>query len=57
MAPEQESKAAGSSCGCGRTIERQAPPLSKQVSGWGGEAIRTEISDHCPDEEHLSQKC
>jgi hypothetical protein len=29
------SKAAGSSSGHGRTIEREAPPLSKQVSGWG----------------------
>jgi hypothetical protein len=29
------SKAAGSSSGRGRTIEREAPPLSKQVSGWG----------------------
>jgi hypothetical protein len=28
------SKAAGSSSGHGRTIEREAPPLSKQVSGW-----------------------
>jgi hypothetical protein len=33
MAPN--SKAAGSSSGRGRTIEREAPPLSKQVSGWG----------------------
>jgi hypothetical protein len=31
-------KAAGSSSGRGRTIQQQAPPLSKQVSGWGGEA-------------------
>jgi hypothetical protein len=29
------SKAARSSSGRGRTIEREAPPLSKQVSGWG----------------------
>jgi hypothetical protein len=28
------SKAAGSSSGHGRTIEQEAPPLSKQVSGW-----------------------
>jgi hypothetical protein len=40
----RNSKAAGSSSGRGRTMERQAPPgckqwnLSKQVSGWGGEA-------------------
>jgi hypothetical protein len=26
---------AGSSSGHGRTIEQKAPPLSKQVSGWG----------------------
>ena len=32
MAPN--SKAAGSSSGHGRTIEREAPPLSKLVSGW-----------------------
>jgi hypothetical protein len=31
----RNSKAAGSSSGRGRTIEREAPPLSKQVSGWG----------------------
>jgi hypothetical protein len=31
---------AGSSSGHGRKIEREAPPLSKQVSGWGrGEYI------------------
>jgi hypothetical protein len=29
------SKAAGSSSRHGRTIEQEAPPLSKQVSGWG----------------------
>jgi hypothetical protein len=29
------SKATGSSSGYGITIEREAPPLSKQVSGWG----------------------
>jgi hypothetical protein len=29
------SKAAGSSSGRGRTNEQEAPPLSKQVSGWG----------------------
>jgi hypothetical protein len=29
------SKAACSSSGRGRMIEREAPPLSKQVSGWG----------------------
>ena len=29
------SKAAGSSSGRGRKIEWEAPPLSKQVSGWG----------------------
>jgi hypothetical protein len=29
------SKAAGFSSGHGRTIEQEAPPLSKQVSGWG----------------------
>jgi hypothetical protein len=29
------SKAAGSSSGRGRMIEGEAPPLSKQVSGWG----------------------
>jgi hypothetical protein len=29
------SKEAGSSSGHGRTIEWEAPPLSKQVSGWG----------------------
>jgi hypothetical protein len=28
------SKAAGSSSGRGRTNEQEAPPLSKQVSGW-----------------------
>jgi hypothetical protein len=40
MAPN--SKAAGSSSGHGRTIEREAPPLSKQVSGWGRETkVRT----------------
>jgi hypothetical protein len=33
MAPN--SKAAGSSSGHGRRIEREAPPLNKQVSGWG----------------------
>jgi hypothetical protein len=33
MAPN--SKAARSSSGHDRTIEREAPPLSKQVSGWG----------------------
>jgi hypothetical protein len=32
MAPN--SKGAGSSSGHGRTIEREAPPLSKLVSGW-----------------------
>jgi hypothetical protein len=26
---------AGSSSGRGRTNEQEAPPLSKQVSGWG----------------------
>jgi hypothetical protein len=26
---------AWSSSGCGRTNEQEAPPLSKQVSGWG----------------------
>jgi hypothetical protein len=31
----QNSKAAGSSSGRGRTNEQEAPPLSKQVSGWG----------------------
>jgi hypothetical protein len=30
-----DSKAARSSSGRGRMIEREAPPLSKQVSGWG----------------------
>jgi hypothetical protein len=30
-----DSKAAGSSSRCGRKIEQEAPPLSKQVSGWG----------------------
>jgi hypothetical protein len=29
------SKAAGNSSGHGRKIEQEAPPLSKQVSGWG----------------------
>jgi hypothetical protein len=29
------SKAAQSSSGRGRTNEQEAPPLSKQVSGWG----------------------
>jgi hypothetical protein len=29
------SKVAGSSSGHGRRIEWEAPPLSKQVSGWG----------------------
>jgi hypothetical protein len=29
------SKAADSSSRPGRKIEREAPPLSKQVSGWG----------------------
>ena len=33
MAPN--SKAAWSSSGRGRTNEQEAPPLSKQVSGWG----------------------
>jgi hypothetical protein len=33
MAPN--SKVARSSSGRDRTIEREAPPLSKQVSGWG----------------------
>jgi hypothetical protein len=31
----RNSKAAGSSSGRGRTNEQEAPPLSKQVSGWG----------------------
>jgi hypothetical protein len=31
----------GSSSGHGRTIEQQAPPLSKQVSGWQGEDTAT----------------
>jgi hypothetical protein len=31
----RNSKAASSSSGHGRMIEQQAPPLSKQVSGWG----------------------
>jgi hypothetical protein len=31
----RNSKARSSSSGRGRTIEQQAPPLSKQVSGWG----------------------
>jgi hypothetical protein len=43
----RNSKVAGSISGRGRTIERLAPPwckqwnLSKQVSGWGGEASET----------------
>jgi hypothetical protein len=31
----RNSKAAGSSSGRGRTNEQEAPPLNKQVSGWG----------------------
>jgi hypothetical protein len=38
------SKAAGSSSGHGRTIEREAPPLSKQVSGWGRGDYSTGVS-------------
>ena len=33
---------AGSSSGRGRTNEQEAPPLSKQVSGWGGETTYPE---------------
>jgi hypothetical protein len=35
MCVAPNSKAAGSSSGRGRTNEQEAPPLSKQVSGWG----------------------
>ena len=35
MCRAPNSKEAGSSSGHGRMIEREAPPLSKQVSGWG----------------------
>ena len=35
MCRAPNSKAAGTSSGHGRMIEREAPPLSKQVSGWG----------------------
>ena len=34
MCVAPNSKAAGSSSGRGRTNEQEAPPLSKQVSGW-----------------------
>jgi hypothetical protein len=35
---------AGSSSGRGRTNEQEAPPLSKQVSGWGRGDYRFDLS-------------
>jgi hypothetical protein len=50
------SKAAGSSSGRGRKIEREAPPLSKQVSGWGrGDyIIGEEKKTHAPKYSNLN---
>jgi hypothetical protein len=38
------SKAAGSSSGRGRTNDQEAPPLSKQVSGWGRGDYKNKLS-------------
>jgi hypothetical protein len=45
------SKAARSSSGRGRTNEQEAPPLSKQVSGWG----RGDYSPGCPGTHFVDQ--
>jgi hypothetical protein len=55
------NKTARSSSGCGRTNEQEAPPLSKQVSGWGrGDYIsfllltKIKKKKDWPESKHLS---